>query len=315
MDKYNIGGYRIIETYISVCCKTFSTCTNCTIHCSKMDSEFSCPICMDICEDAVESNCCHRIFCSICLSKVQTCPNCRKAPPSFTFETAHFVRRVIGNISVDCPEGCGAQVTRSELKAHVKNCPSQQIACPAPNCGFKDEQKMFARHLLEAHEDTLVKRAWFLFNDPQPLSVENVPVCPSIAGSTITVEDLKGRVNGKNVTARLGESGKFYCGSGLGTLCGCCNGRCGPTDGCNCSACMKLDVLRARLPSGWFINRDGYPAHLSPETNQYYCGRRVKALRSARFCDGCCGPNNGPNCFACKKLDEQAIPRYQSIWR
>jgi len=40
----------------------------------------------------------------------------------------------------------------------------------------------------------------------------------------------------------LGDSGHFYCGLPVLT-CGCCEGNvCGPTSGCNCSACKQLDV-------------------------------------------------------------------------
>lgn len=39
----------------------------------------------------------------------------------------------------------------------------------------------------------------------------------------------------------IGETGKYYCGLRL-LSCTCCNGYCGPTDGCNCTACQALDL-------------------------------------------------------------------------
>jgi hypothetical protein len=50
----------------------------------------------------------------------------------------------------------------------------------------------------------------------------------------------KSRPNGK--TARLGKNGMYYCGGRLGFVCGCCNGNCGPDDGCCCVDCMKLTL-------------------------------------------------------------------------
>jgi hypothetical protein len=48
--------------------------------------------------------------------------------------------------------------------------------------------------------------------------------------------------NAKGRNARLGENGKYYCGGPLEGPCDCCNGYCGPENGCNCSACMQLDI-------------------------------------------------------------------------
>lgn len=37
-----------------------------------------------------------------------------------------------------------------------------------------------------------------------------------------------------------GETGKYYCGMKVLT-CSCCDGHCGPDNGCNCLPCQKLD--------------------------------------------------------------------------
>ena len=49
-------------------------------------------------------------------------------------------------------------------------------------------------------------------------------------------------VNGAGRAARLGASGKYYCAGRLETKCSCCDGYCGPENGCNCTACMRLDI-------------------------------------------------------------------------
>lgn len=40
--------------------------------------------------------------------------------------------------------------------------------------------------------------------------------------------------NGAGKVSRLGASGKYYCGGRLETKCSCCDGYCGPENGCNC---------------------------------------------------------------------------------
>ena len=43
---------------------------------SLSDDRWLCPICLDIFEDAVETPCCHNLFCEKCISKTATCPLC-----------------------------------------------------------------------------------------------------------------------------------------------------------------------------------------------------------------------------------------------
>ena len=58
----------------------------------------------------------------------------------------------------------------------------------------------------------------------------------------LNFDRISDKQNEKGRRARIGESGKYYCGGVLDTNCMCCNGYCGPDNGCNCSACMKLDI-------------------------------------------------------------------------
>ncbi|EDV24531.1 uncharacterized protein TRIADDRAFT_56425 [Trichoplax adhaerens] len=48
------------------------------------------------------------------------------------------------------------------------------------------------------------------------------------------------RLNSSGAIARKGKSGHFYCGRRVLT-CTCCDGFCGPNDGCNCGPCRRLD--------------------------------------------------------------------------
>ena len=120
--------------------------------------------------------------------------------------------------------------------------------------------------------------------------------------------------NGAGRRARLGSSGKFYCGGRLdGSRCFCCNGYCGPSNGCNCSSCMLLDVQKRQLPRGWLVNCEGASARYTSETpGVFYCGRMV--MQDNPRTDGYCGPTNGEPCPACRRLNQQQSDRYRRVW-
>ncbi|CAF3446657.1 unnamed protein product [Rotaria sp. Silwood1] len=132
--------------------------------------------------------------------------------------------------------------------------------------------------------------------------------------TTVFDDRLERTLNSRGRYARLGSTGKFYCGGTLdGSQCNCCNGKCGPTNGCNCSSCMLLDVQKRILPRGWLVNSDGAPARCSSQLpTTFYCGRRV--MPDDGTSDGYCGPTNGPQCTACQRLNQQQRDRYKHIW-
>ena len=126
-------------------------------------------------------------------------------------------------------------------------------------------------------------------------------------------------MNSAGKYARLGSTGKFYCQGRLSSSHGtCCNGSCGPTNGCNCAPCMQLDIKMRQLPKGYFVNSDGYTArrginssHGSGDRSRFYCGRKVMA--GTYRCDGWCGPTDGPNCRSCQLLQRQIAVEYRSL--
>ena len=79
--------------------------------------------------------------------------------------------------------------------------------------------------------------------------------------------------NSSGTMAKRGKNGKFYCGNTLDFPCMCCDAQCGISDGCNCSSCMKLDLLAKSMPHEYLINREGYPSRRGT-TGLFYCGRR-----------------------------------------
>lgn len=83
-----------------------------------------CIICLDICKNAVMSNCCSCLFCDPCStgikdSKAKQCPNCRLY--DIQFEDCMPVRKIINTIKSTCPiEDCKKEMQREFLADHLK---------------------------------------------------------------------------------------------------------------------------------------------------------------------------------------------------
>ena len=58
----------------------------------------------------------------------------------------------------------------------------------------------------------------------------------------VDINKEREKKNAYGRTSRFGDVQRYYCGGKLETNCDCCDGNCGPDDGCNCKACMKLDI-------------------------------------------------------------------------
>ncbi|XP_068628740.1 probable E3 ubiquitin-protein ligase HERC2 [Battus philenor] len=108
-----------------------------------------------------------------------------------------------------------------------------------------------------------------------------------------------GLVNASGITAKLGDSGKYYCGLRILT-CTCCDGLCGPHSGCACESCSKLSCdeeqrvaiqnkLIAPLPSIQVIDdikwkQDPGPECLQSLMESLIWEQRVRAINTAASC-------------------------------
>ncbi len=119
------------------------------------------------------------------------------------------------------------------------------------------------------------------------------PLHPCTSGLTMMTLD---RVPSR----RSAENGHFYCGRYNMYNVPNCDGCCGPTNGPNCQACRRADDMVGRGTAT--LNLDQVYCWYSCETHSFYCNRNV--LYNVPNCDGYCGPTNGPNCNACRGLDE-----------
>ena len=270
-------------------------------------SVFVCPICTEIAVTAVTTDCCGQVYCNACVAALpprSTCPTCRSDGKPIKASPNPAVRRAIEKLPTDCPYECGITgLLREALEIHKRSCPSRKYTCGAHGCSYAGAAEEYAKHIVSAHLDVLLAKSDVLFSV--------APTAPAIevkaAASDKRIETLP---NDAGRTSRLGATGMRYCLGDLPGRCGCCDGRCGPSSGCACPSCMKLEVSLRKLPHGWLVNRDGCSAQRS-DNGLFYCGRRV--LEGVFMCDGYCGPSNGPQCAACKKLNALAGSWYAAL--
>ena len=254
------------------------------------ESLLTCAICLDIVEDAVETSCCHQLFCESCVKGIQDCPLCRK---NLVTSVNHVIRRMVGTLKKPC-DYCQSMFQRANLSSHIDVCSKKPVSCLVNGCDYNGNREKTLNHLITAHSKELTNNNYKIVPKGQ-LSVASKSV------------DLIGRkTNSFGRQARLGESGKHYCAGPLDTSCRCCDGSCGPTNGCNCTACFSLDLSTRNLPEGFVINKSGYPARKGDfwlGMRRYYCGRKVMTMN--RSTDGWCGDDDGENCMDCKVIQQQ----------
>ena len=107
---------------------------------------FRCAICLDTARDAVESDCCHQLYCAACTQQLSRCPTCRQW--DFSVRGNVIVRRLINEIPTPC-EHCKQMVARGDLDAHKVACARRQSACAALGGAQNDFRKILL-HLIRA---------------------------------------------------------------------------------------------------------------------------------------------------------------------
>lgn len=146
-----------------------------------LNLSLTCAICLDIAsvDDAVETSCCHHLYCLTCIENVRPCPSCRK--DDFQLTPAYFARRLIGSLTIPCPnDGCTATINRSNLSDHLSiHCEYRQLICPDPQCkDFKCTKKNFLEHLTTKHEQFLLSNFNKLWQ--KPVEVGKMTIIPPI---------------------------------------------------------------------------------------------------------------------------------------
>ncbi|CAK0792225.1 unnamed protein product [Prorocentrum cordatum] len=102
--------------------------------------QFTCPICLEICEDCVETPCCHNLFCRQCLlsaeHRIERCPMCKSGLEAGAVVANVPVQRMISDMPCSCRfEGCGAQLSRRSRAQHEAQCSFMPVRCRfSPSC-------------------------------------------------------------------------------------------------------------------------------------------------------------------------------------
>ena len=136
-----------------------------------MDSTgYDCTICLEVCEDAVESACCVSLYCEKCTSGLQTCPSCMQN--NFRIIPSRYTRKMIGRMTVACDK-CGLQVQRDNLLDHANVCEMRDLKCAALDCGYKGSKEEFLHHLIKCHTEDLLSIGQRL-NKPHAFQATNV---------------------------------------------------------------------------------------------------------------------------------------------
>jgi hypothetical protein len=199
---------------------------------------------------------------------------------------------MIGAIETECPYGCGLNMPRTELDTHMAACLKKTIECASKDCGFKGLKDEFMEHLMKTHQEEIAEKF------SKAPNVDKTAFNPS---QTI--------VNSRGFPARIGSVPKYYCGNKTEVHCGCtCDGLCGSGDGCNCAACMELDLKARGLGKNCLVNKDGFTAMLID--SKFYCGRKLKSVFHG---SSNCEPTATTNCIACKSLDTSAKGLYKKF--
>ncbi len=124
---------------------------------SKMVEELStCPICLKLAEDAVESECCGFIFCSNCIRKIEKveCPCCRNS--NFKYRPALGMRKLIRNMPIKCIYDCGHVDSMENMNKHYFSCKLRDFTCNIHNCSSIFKRDMFLDHLIKDHSEVLI---------------------------------------------------------------------------------------------------------------------------------------------------------------
>lgn len=115
--------------------------------------QFQCPICLDMCENAVETPCCHNLFCEVCLlseqHNLQRCPICKEQLLRHQVVPNVPIRRLIDDVPVPCRyEQCEVIARRGDRSRH-------ELVCgfvPVP-CKHSSSCRLIPRKNLEQHEN------------------------------------------------------------------------------------------------------------------------------------------------------------------
>lgn len=223
--------------------------------------------------------------------------------PSPTKPTSKSFSKASSNLKMTKCGSCNKEFSMQDTTKHFLTCPQITRKCYIGRCSFEGLTEEFLEHIRLDHAQDLLS----MFAKDIPLSL------PEELNPVVSDDRIASRKNKAGLEARLGSTGKYYCTGKLNGLChkngtrGCCDGYCGPSNGCNCRACMELDIESRRLPKGYWVNRAGMKCTKAAD-GKIYCGTR-HPWHYGKHCD----PTEGMQCSACESLEFQLADRYYGL--
>jgi len=293
-----------------------------------------CPVCLEFANDPMECLSCSNIFCKLCVTdpKIENCPICRKEK---NLKESAFAKRLLSSLPTTCQYNCGTNIQRGEYKSHLLKCENRNFTCNL--CQVESKKNEFMTHILAKHEIELLNYFDKTYQEENNSKNKENFICSKSQNninydtkmysnafnsnnSNSTNNYFKSQsspinfIENDHYKAFLGENDIFYCGGRLNFKCKCCDGMCGPTNGCVCSACMRYNCRKRNLPFGHLINRKGFVAKwLTCKafglSGKFYCGRELKKevkssiFGSKKIISGICSSNSNP-CSECETLRE-----------
>ena len=244
-------------------------------------AEFECPICLDICKEAVEATCCDTLFCEACSNALTECPTCRQI--DFKAVPNKFARKCIGRMKIACDK-CGASIQRNSVYEHLQVCEMRELKCGARECSFAGVKSDLLEHVVCCHEEDILTITQQLgrthiFKVPSAdFSMQTMTEMCDCAVQTVSDFDstcyLMSKVNFERHKPLKNQLKKHFCGRTLNRLCpckfvlvineifGCQGGFCGP-NGHNCADCQLLDLMERGWPlKGYVVGVGGSKVNL-----------------------------------------------------
>ena len=128
------------------------------------EDEFSCGICMDVCEDAMLSSCCSQLFCSNCVNSLPKKHECVMCRAQCRYVESTFARRMIASRQHTCT-GCSQSINHTAWNNHRYHCGASLFECHVDGCGTVLVRGEMLTHLQDAHGESLLRQFCSLCED------------------------------------------------------------------------------------------------------------------------------------------------------
>ena len=122
-----------------------------------MEKFFQCFYCNQLIDNVYESECCGKLYCSNCISKLIS-KKCSLCQNNLFFQKNLFAQRMLKNIKIKCKYNCGKTLSYEEMKRHLLTCENKTYLCEFDhddnnnnNIEFKGNKNEILEHLKTSH--------------------------------------------------------------------------------------------------------------------------------------------------------------------